>query len=146
LELTPLEALEIYSVREVLEGLAARLAAKNICRDAIARMEDSLIKQHDMVIRQDLIGYSRFDYAFHDVIHELSHNRFLQEMLDFIRGKTRSALMNFKPVMITSYRDHQAILEALKKCDGTLAERTIKAHIRRIIRLLKKSEKESHHD
>jgi len=146
MELTPLEALEIYSVREVLEGLAAKLAAKNICQDAIARMEDSLAKQCDMAVRQDLIGYSRYDYAFHDVIHELSQNKFLQEMLDFIRGRTRSTLMNFKPLLMTSYRDHQAILEALKKSDGALAEKTIRMHIRRIIKLLKKSEKESRHD
>jgi len=146
LELSPLEAREIYSVREVLEGLAAKLAAKNVSRDAIARMEDTLSKQYEMVSRQDLIGYSKYDYAFHDVIHELSQNRFLQEMLDFIRGRTRSAFMNFKPLLMTSYRDHQAILEALKQCNATLAEKTIRAHVRRVIRLLKKSGKESRRD
>jgi len=143
-DLTPLEALEIYSVREVLEGLAAKLAAKNVCEDAIVRMEDSLTSQYDMAIRQDLIGYSRHDHAFHDLIHELSQNKFLQEMLDFIRGRTRPTSMNFKPLLMTSYHDHRAILEALKKRDGILAQKTIKAHIRRVIGLLKKSAARPH--
>ena len=138
-EITPAAALEIYTVRAMLEGLAARLAAGNIRPEAVARMERILDKQYEMVEKQDLIGYSRFDFEFHDAIVELSQNKFLQEMLDFIRGRTQPTRMNFLLLLKVSYGDHRAILEALKARDGARAEKTIKAHVGRISRQLKKT-------
>lgn len=138
-DITPEAALEIYTVRESLEGLAARLAAAHIHPGAVSRMERSLSKQRVMAEKQDLIGYSRHDFEFHDIIYELSANRFLQEMLGFIRGRTRPTLMDFVPLLKASYEDHCAILEALKAKDGARAEKTIRAHIRRICRQLKKN-------
>ncbi len=138
-DITPEDALEIYTVRESLEGLAARLAAGNIHPEAVARMERTLVSQYEMAEKQDLIGYSRYDFEFHDVIYELSQNRFLQEMLDFLRGRTRPTMMDFIPLLKASYEDHCAILETLKSGDGDRAEKTIRAHIRRICRQLKKN-------
>lgn len=138
-EITPAAALEIYTVRAMLEGLAARLAAGNIHPEAVARMERILDKQYEMVEKRDLIGYSRFDFEFHDAIVELSQNKFLQEMLDFIRGRTQPTRMNFLLLLKVSYGDHRAILEALKARDGARAEKTIKAHVGRISRQLKKT-------
>ncbi len=138
-DITPEDALEIYTVREALEGLAARLAAGNINPEAVDRMERTLVNQYEMADKQDLIGYSRYDFEFHDVIYELSQNRFLQEMLDFLRGRTRPTMMDFIPLLKASYEDHCAILETLKSGDGARAEKTIRAHIRRICRQLKKN-------
>jgi len=92
-----------------------------------------------MVKKQDLIGYSRYDFEFHDVIYELSQNKFLQEMLDFIRGRTQPTLMNFIPLLKVSYEDHRAILEALKAGEGGRAEKTIRAHVSRICKQPKKN-------
>jgi DNA-binding GntR family transcriptional regulator len=138
-DITPEAALEIYTVRESLEGLAARLAAANVHPEAVARMETSLARQYEMAETQDLIGYSRYDFEFHDVIYELSKNKFLQELLDFVRARTRPTLMDFIPLLKTSYEDHCAILESLKAGDGTRTEKTIRAHIRRICRQLRKT-------
>ena len=138
-DITPEAALEIYTVRESLEGLAAKLAAGNIHPEAVARMESSLANQYTMAEKRDLIGYSRYDFEFHDVIYELSQNKFLQEMLDFLRGRTRPTMMDFLPLLKPSYKDHCAILESLKSGDGARAEKTIRAHIRRICRQLKKN-------
>ncbi len=135
-EITPAAALEIYTVRASLEGMAAKLAAGNIRPEAVARMERILAKQCLMVEKQDLIGYSRYDFEFHDVIYELSQNKFLQEMLDFIRGRTQPTRMNFLLLLKVSYADHRAILEALKAGEGGRAEKTIKAHVSRICKQL----------
>jgi DNA-binding GntR family transcriptional regulator len=138
-EITPEAALEIYTVRASLEGVAAKLAAGNIRPEAVARMERILARQYVMVEKQDLIGYSRYDFEFHDVIYELSQNKFLQEMLDFIRCRTQPTLLNFIPLLKVSYEDHRAILEALKAGEGGRAEKTIKAHVGRICRQLQKN-------
>jgi len=44
-EITPAAALEIYTVRASLEGMAAKLAAGNIRPEAVARMERILARQ-----------------------------------------------------------------------------------------------------
>jgi DNA-binding GntR family transcriptional regulator len=138
-DLTPEAAVELYQVREVLEGLAARLAVRNLHPEAIARMEQCLKGQAAMVRQEDLMGYSRYDFAFHDVIYELSENKFLQEMLEVIRDRTRPTALDFRRLLTASYQDHQAVLAALKAADGPAAERTIRAHIRRLVRDLKKN-------
>ncbi len=118
LDITPEMALEIYTVREVLERLAARLASHNIDEKAVASMEASLKEQYKMTQNQDLVGYSKHDFDFHAVIYEHSGNKFLQEMLDAIRSKTRPTSMNLVPPLLPSYEDHKAVLKALKARDG----------------------------
>jgi DNA-binding GntR family transcriptional regulator len=138
-DISPEAALEIYAVREVLEGLAARLAAPNIHAEAVVRMEKSLNEQYAMAEKQDLMGYSKHDFDFHDVIYELSENKFLQEMLEIIRSRTRPTSLDFIPLLMASYQDHGAVFEALKAGDGAAAEKTIRFHIRRLIKALKKN-------
>ena len=118
LDITPEMALEIYTVSELLEGLAARLASQNIDESAVARIETSLKEQYKMTRNQDLVGYSKHDFDFHAVVYEHSGNKFLQEMLDAIRGKTRPTSMNFVPLLLPSYENHKAVLKALKARDG----------------------------
>jgi DNA-binding GntR family transcriptional regulator len=60
-------------------------------------------------------------------------------MLEVIRGRIRPTALDFRPMLTASYQDHQAVLAALKAGDGPAAERTIRAHIRRLIKNLKKN-------
>jgi len=138
MDLTAEAALAIYTVREVLEGLAARLACQNVGDKAIARMEKSLNEQYEMTQNKDLVGYSKYDFDFHAVIYELSGNKFLQEMLDTIRSKTRPTSMDFVPLLRASYQDHMEVLRALKARDPVAAEEAIRTHIRRLIQVLEK--------
>ena len=125
-------------MREVLEGLAARLACQNVDDKALAGMEKSLNEQYEMTQNKDLVGYSKYDFDFHAVIYELSGNKFLQEMLDTIRSKTRPTSMDFMPLLRASYQDHMEVLRALKARDPVAAEEAIRTHIRRLIQVLEK--------
>ncbi|HTY25386.1 MAG TPA: GntR family transcriptional regulator [Desulfomonilaceae bacterium] len=136
IDLTPEAALELYTVREVLEGLAVRLACQHVDDKAITRMEKSLNEQYEMTRELDLIGYSKHDFDFHAVIYELSGNKFLREMLDAIRSKTRPTSMDFMPLLQLSYKDHMEVLQALKARDPVTAEKAIRNHIRRLIEAL----------
>src|SRR5208283_1940613 len=138
MDLTAEAALAIYTVREVLEGLAARLACQNVGDKAIARMERSLNEQYAMTQKKDLVGYSKYDFDFHAVIYELSGNKVLQEMLSAIRSKTRPTSMDFMPLLRASYQDHMEVLQALKARDPVAAEKAIRTHISRLIQELEK--------
>ncbi len=138
MDLTAEAALDLYTVREVLEGLAVRLACQHVDDKALAKMEKSLNEQYEMTRNVDLVGYSKYDFDFHAVIYELSGNKFLQEMLDTIRSKTRSTSMDFVPLLQASYEDHMQVLRALKARDPAAAEKAIRTHIRRLIQALEK--------
>ena len=101
-------------------------------------MEKSLNEQYEMTQNKDLVGYSKYDFDFHAVIYELSGNKFLQEMLDTIRSKTRPTSMDFMPLLRASYQDHMEVLRALKARDPVAAEEAIRTHIRRLIQVLEK--------
>jgi DNA-binding GntR family transcriptional regulator len=128
--------MDIFSVREALEGLACRLAAERITDEEIADLR-RLVEEHG---RHDDVqaGSSyyqepqRRDFHFHIV--RASRNEWLLELLcgdlyDLLRvyrfqsstapGRTRNA-----------YKEHRAIAAALAARDADAAEALMRAHIR----------------
>jgi DNA-binding GntR family transcriptional regulator len=137
--LTPTVAIELYTVREVLEGLAARLAIGNTDEKLIRRMAKCIEEQRKVVEKQDFIGYSRLDYDFHALVYEASGNRILQEMLEAVKNKMRPIAMHISPVLSSLYNDHMRILEAFRSGDPDKAEGAFREHNLQMIEQIKKS-------
>ncbi len=144
-EMTLRRALELYQVREVLEGLAGRLAAKYVHKKALERMTESLKAQTKIVEKGDLLSYSEADFEFHAVIHKLSRNEVLQEMLESLKTKMQPISIQARSILPRLYQDHVDIIEALRARDPDAVERVIRRHnravqnqIRREIELLKR--------
>ena len=78
------EALDLIAVRETLESMAARLAAERIDEKTLAKLDDALEKQKQIVENNDMLAYSRADTDFHTLIHSTTGNAFLCEMLENI--------------------------------------------------------------
>lgn len=138
-ELTPEAALDLYTVREVLEGLAARLAVQNINDRSLKALEKSLAKQHQIIQEKNLVDYSRLDFDFHSTIYELSNNKVLGEMLEAIKNKMHSIAIHIKPILPSLYDDHCEILEAMKSGDPDKAEKAFMNHNKRLIKQIKES-------
>lgn len=126
--LTPRQAIELYMVREVLEGLAARLAIANMDDKTLKKMAKCLEEQLKVIEKEDLVGYSRLDYDFHAMVYEASGNRTLQEMLEAVKNKMRPIAMHINPILSNLYHDHEAILEAFRNRDCDKAEAAFRAH------------------
>ena len=135
--LTPEQAIELYTVREALEGLAARLAIQNIDDKTILKMKKCLDQQHKVVQNADLVSYSRLDYDFHAMVYEASGNRTLQEMLETIKNKMRPIAMHITPILSSLYHDHVEILEAFQKKDSDKAEAAFRMHNHQMIAQIK---------
>jgi len=135
--LTPKAAIEMYTVRQALEGLAARLAAQNANEKAIKKMMACLDKQAKAVEKEDLVAYSKLDFEFHAIIYELSGNQTLQEMLEAIKNKMRPIAMLINPILPELYRHHLRILEAIKNRDSNEAEEAFIEHNQRMIDQIK---------
>jgi DNA-binding GntR family transcriptional regulator len=137
--LTPKQAIELYTVREILEGLAARLAISNIDEKTIKKMTKCLEEQYKVVQKEDLVSYSRLDYDFHAIVYEASGNRTLQEMLETIKNKMRPIAMRISPILSRLYYDHVEILEAFKETNPDRAEAAFRKHNLQMIARIRSS-------
>jgi DNA-binding GntR family transcriptional regulator len=139
IELTNEMMIEIYSLREVLEGLAARVAAQKVTSNFLEKMWDDLSKfdpkQNDISLNR----YLKLDERFHKSIIQRAKHRYLEEALkrlfDIINMfKLRAASVRHKS--IEPYNEHIKIFKALQARDPELAEEAMRFHIRQVIQVL----------
>ena len=127
-EMTLPMALQLYQVREVLEGLAGKLTANSIDDKMLKKMEKCLENLRKVVEEEDPIGYSKLDFDFHALIYEASGNPFLQEILESIKNKMRPLVPLAKPLLARGYEEHKKVLEALRSKDPERAEKALQQH------------------
>jgi DNA-binding GntR family transcriptional regulator len=140
-ELTPETAIELYTVREPLEGLAVRLAVERMDNQTFKKMGQCLKKQEKVIEDKDLIGYSRLDFDFHGFIYNSCNNRVLQEMFENIKNKSRPIAMLITPILPRLYHDHVEIFEALRQRDREKAEKMTRDHCRNMLKKIKEDTK-----
>ena len=131
------EVLELYAMREIMEGAAARLAAEHASTpeiDALRDIEQALVEASAAETAGDM---ARLNRAFHDAICRAARNRYLdnasRELQDWIAllGPTTFTVSG-RPS--TSHGEHQAIIDAIAARDGDKAEQLARAHIREALR------------
>jgi len=135
-ELTHKAAIELYTVREVLEGMAARLAVQRISDKTLEKMERLLREQEKIVAEEDLVAYSKSDFDFHACIYAACGNTILREMLESIKEKARPFEMRITPILTELYNDHEMIVRAMRLRDPLLAEAAFREHNQRVLRQL----------
>lgn len=126
------EAVELYDIREVLDGLAARLAAGRISERGLRNLERHLKRMEECLTHQDAHSWFVAHVAFHDEIFRVSTNSRLQTLSSVVR----LSIQRFHPILLTTpnrladaYREHREIFEAIRAHDPEAAERVARAHI-----------------
>lgn len=127
--------LELYSVREALEGMAARLAARHITAEEIRSLE-AVLSTHSEHIDQ-VEGASYFhqhgDFDFHYQIIKASRNKKLvsllcDELYHLLRMyRYQSPRSHSRPE--EALDEHKYILQAITNRDEELAEMLMRRHI-----------------
>jgi len=120
-----------YQVREVLEGLAARLACSSNHYDLL-----ELRRAVDDMEAVDPFSpnFDRAHLRFHDLIAEMSHNQPLIRYLNELRiYRTRGVSVGWIPRsrMQEALQEHRAIYEAILANDPDRAEAAAKHHVYR---------------
>lgn len=124
------EVTELYEMRAVLEGAAARSAA----RAAYASEIDELttINAEMASALDDVDALYEANLQFHAILRGAARNRFLNSAVD---AMLKTMLILGPSTMEEGARgeaavaEHAAILDALKAQDGERAERAMRAHI-----------------
>lgn len=125
---------EIYELREALEGIASRRTAQSPRRGELADRMDALLEEQKAAVADgDLVSYGELDVRFHQLMWLGSGNSRLAGVADNLFGQMRignniSARVPGRPE--ASLREHAIIVEALRSGDGHAAERAVRSHIR----------------
>ena len=127
--------IELYAVREALEGMAARLAARFITDSALQELEQVLSTHSNHI--NEVEGASYFhqhgDFDFHYKIIQASGNSKLisllcDELYHLLRMyRYQSPRSQSRP--IEALEEHKFILQAIQNRDEELAEMLMRRHI-----------------
>ena len=131
--LTPEGLIQLYQVRESLEGMAARLAAKNMTDEEIEQLNE-LLNTHFQEVKGGETYYQEAgDVDFHYRIILGSKNKHLISLLvnglyHLIR-MYRVQLGMAGPRVSTAFDEHKNIVKAIRNRDEELAEMLMRRHI-----------------
>ena len=123
------EVMELYEMRAVLEGTAARLAARAA---SDIEIEELMEMNAQMAALGDAPQAFLLNRQFHAALLDAAKNRFLARSIHALQ----KALMILGPTTLTepdraekAVEEHVAVLDAIKARDGALAEAAMRAHI-----------------
>jgi DNA-binding GntR family transcriptional regulator len=131
-DIDPREVEEIYVIREVLDGLAARLAGQRISATQLARFQtvmDVMRSDHEAGRGEAVV---QGNILFHDLLHESSGNDRLRQLsrdlTDYVR---RFSSQSFhRPERVENMlEEHQRLVDALARRDPDEAERVAREHV-----------------
>jgi DNA-binding GntR family transcriptional regulator len=131
------DLIEIYRVREALEGMAARLAAEHMSETEVSGLWELLALHEQQQDLQEDVAYFQHagDLDFHYRIIHGSHNRTL---IDLLIGEIYHRVRMYRyQVSMAANRpkkalgEHRRIVEAIEARDGEMAELLMRRHISR---------------
>jgi DNA-binding GntR family transcriptional regulator len=123
---------EMFGVREVLEGFAARLAARNLTPAARKPFEKVISRMRSTAARGDHMGIVELDLTFHQLMWDLSRNDLLRRTLTSLSHQFRVFLTlnwRFHGGLDTVSDNHMRLLEALDTGDDEVVSRAIREHV-----------------
>jgi DNA-binding GntR family transcriptional regulator len=130
-ELSKQQVFELYAMREILEGSAARFAARHANEtevEILYRLQQELAES-----KGDALTLVKLNRRFHQAIYEAAHNQYLLDALDSLNDSL--ALLHNITFRAPSRRadtdeEHRRIVEAIEKRDPDTAEKVAREHIR----------------
>jgi DNA-binding GntR family transcriptional regulator len=129
------ELIELYEIRESLEGMACRLAAERMTQEEIDDLRRVLDLHERDAAFQAGVGYyqQEGDFDFHYRIIQGSGNRTLVQMLcGELYQLVRMYRLQFSATPKRprqAFAEHHRILDAIAERDGELAELLMRRHI-----------------
>lgn len=128
-ELSNQEIEEIYTIRSVLEGMAARVAVPYLDSAALAQLEMILT---EMELTADPDRWITLNSRFHGSIYFAANRPRLLAMIEQLRNTSAPYIRQF--ITTSGYiqeaaEDHRAIFQACLNRDGQAAERLTQQHL-----------------
>jgi DNA-binding GntR family transcriptional regulator len=129
---------DLYAVRSLMEGLAARAAAKNITREELDDLYALEKQMSDHQRYDDLTGYRELNQHFHMLIINASRRAYLMRSLAqtwdafptiLYSNIAQTAVKSLPGRDVSDANEHLDIIHALEAGDGDKAETLVRQHI-----------------
>ena len=120
---------EFYSIKSILEGYAARMAAERMTPRDIERLEAINEKLEQIATAGDIKTFFRVHNEFHELFIRASGNDKLGELINQLVlkfNRLRLASLAQPGRMAISVQEHRKIIEAFRKHDGELADNLVR--------------------
>lgn len=120
---------EFYSIKSILEGYAARIAAERMATREIERLEAINEKLSQIADAGDIKSFFRVHNEFHELFIKASGNDKLGELINQLVlkfNRLRLASLSQPGRMAISVQEHRKIIEAFRKHDGELADNLVR--------------------
>lgn len=133
-QITREEVLEVYAVREMLDGLSARLAALGILPTELDRLVWLNDRLRAAAEQGDAKAMIQLNIEFHEAICQASRNSLLQEFMRRIHEWVRrfdDTTMSFPGRGLEAVAEHEALIDAIRARDPDAAERIARDHMTR---------------
>ena len=136
------EMVSIFELREVLEGLAARRAARHITDPQIDQLNKFFEKFNPAHDISDYKTYSKEDRSFHSFVIDVGAREFLKSILQTYN------IISFSYQVVSSeglvrppnetIHEHLSVITAISDRDSEAAENLMRQHFKKTIATLKK--------
>ena len=131
------DLIEIYEIRGVLEGLAARRAAQRMGPAEIDALRETVERMERALAANDLAALGEASTQFHRLVRSGSRHARLPELISLLFDSHRSVgLHEFSPAerAVAAVQEHRAIYEAIAARDEEAAERLAREHSQNALR------------
>ena len=126
---------ELFEVKEILEGAAARLFANRGEIPELAQLRENVRRSEQAVANGDFDQYVGLVHEYHDLIMRGAGNSKLMQQYKMLMNQllyTRFVHLSVRRSgrLPQSDREHQSILQVIEARDGATAERLMRDHVR----------------
>jgi DNA-binding GntR family transcriptional regulator len=134
------EAVEIFEVRLVVEGLIAAKAAERAGPEDVARLQWNAAAMRKAVAQLDAVGYTQLNDQCHALIQQIAGHTTAGVVIDRLRTQgVRNQLHGSMPPgrAAASLREHVKIIEAIAAKDPAAAQEAMHEHLDEVLQYLR---------
>jgi DNA-binding GntR family transcriptional regulator len=127
------EMIDLFRIREVVEGLAARQAAEAVADEKCRIKFETAFKKIALTRANSGVPFSKENVVFHELVLTYARNKQLtglmrQLQLPLVRFQIRASIDD--AYREASRREHEAVGQAILKGNATQAESLMRKHLR----------------
>ena len=133
---------DLYAVREAIEALVVRLAMKKDLPALTSQLNELMEEEKQAIANKDMARFGELDYAFHQVVWNISNNSYANRLEQVINGHMHlilAAAAKTAGRFHSAHNEHIAIFEQVCRRDVPAAEAAMRLHIRNAGLAMKKA-------
>ncbi|NMH68297.1 GntR family transcriptional regulator [Bacillus sp. RO3] len=137
------EIIQAFELRIELESIAAKFGIEHITSEDIEQLESLLEEEISSYKTEDISRYSTVNKQFHLLIASRSHNKYVMEFLTKVIDRIDMFLRIYDVIdhrsleKNKSLEEHRQIIDAIKKKDLPLLQKTLRDHLQNTLETLR---------